>query len=188
MSKLARPAYIDYQTALDGFTKLRKEMNDLLEKKDYETAKTFFNGLKMYAADDESVAMDLLAYYYKTGLKNVVEENYMRYIEWEFLAAAKGNELAIEKLQFLIGYACDAIMENEVYDLIEYKNDIDEYNALYVIGKNLCKVVVREFMKVYPIDLVQKEDDRKPYTKEAFIAIRKMIDDAIPKTIAIMRS
>lgn len=188
MSNLARAPFIEYNRAMDGFTKIRKEMNDLVDNGDLKSAASLFNTLKLYAAGEESIAMDLLAYYYKNGLSGVVKENYMRYMQWEFIAAARGNELAIEKLQFLIGYACDAIMENEFYDLIEYKNDINEYNALYVIGKNLCKVIVRDFMKVFPVDLVKEEDVEKKYTKEDFIALRKMIDEAIPKTIAIMKS
>lgn len=188
MAKVSREAYVEYHQALEGFAKIRKEMNDYVEQGNLTLAKELFDGLKYYAAGEESIAMDLLAYYYKSGIKGVVPENYSRYIQWEVLAASRGNELAIEKLQFLIGFACDAIMDDPEYDLIEYKNDIDDGNALYVIGKNLCKVMVRDFMKAYPVDLAQAEDIESLYTKEEFINFRKMIDDAVPKTIAIMKS
>ena len=188
MGKLAREPYIEYQRALDGFTKVRKEMNDFIASEDFDSARKVLDTVKGYAAAGDAIAMDLLAYFYKSGVKGIIPENYMRYIQWEFLAASYGNELAIEKLQFLTGYACDAIMDNERYDLMEYKNDIDEYNALYVIGKNISKVVVKHFMKIFPIDLVQLEDDEKLYKKEDFINLRKIIDDAIPKTIELMCS
>ena len=179
--------YINYQDALDSFTKIRKEMNGYIESEDYEKASELFKLLKVYAANEETVAMDVLAYYYKTGIKNVVPENYTKYIQWEIVAAARGNEFAIEKIQFLIGYACDLIMDNENYEVIEYKNDIDEYNALYVIGKNLAKVIARN-MKLFPVDLTQEEDIKKPYTQEDFVNLRKIIDDAIPKTIEMMKN
>lgn len=188
MSEISREAYKDYKEALDDFAKIRKEMNDLINKGDLEGAKQTFQALKYYAAGGETVAMDLLAYYYKSGINGVVKENYSRYIEWEVLAAARGNELAIEKLQFLIGYACDEIMEDEEYDLIEYKNDIDESNALYVIGKNLCKIIAREKMKVYPGYLIEKEDEFEPYKKETFINFRKMIDESVERTKQVMKS
>lgn len=179
--------FINYQDALDSFTKIRKEMNGYIENEEYDKATEMFKLLKVYAANEESVAMDVLAYYYKTGIKNVVPENYTKYIQWEIVAAARGNEFAIEKIQFLIGYACDLIMDNENYEVIEYKNDIDEYNALYVIGKNLTKVIARN-MKLFPVDLAQEEDIKKPYTQEDFVNLRKIIDDAIPKTIEIMKN
>ncbi len=188
MSTLSREPFVEYHEALDGFAKIRKEMNDLINAEKLTDAKELFDTLKFYAAGQESVAMDLLAYYYKSGVKGVVPENYSRYIQWEVLAAARGNELAIEKLQFLIGYACDAIMDDEQYDLIEYKNDIDDVNVLYVLGKNLCKVLARDYLKINPLDLAQQEDELKPYTKEDFIVLRKMIDEAIPQTIKIMKS
>lgn len=188
MPRLSREAYVDYSTALEQFAKLRKEMNDYIANEDMQSAKKLFDGLKYYAAGNESVAMDLLAYYYKSGVKGLVAENYKRYIQWEVLAASRGNELAIEKLQFLIGYACDAILDDSEYDLIEYKNDIDDDNALYVIGKNLCKVIARDFMKVYPVELAQEQDEPAPYTKEDFIIIRQMIDEAIPVTLKTMKS
>lgn len=188
MARITRPAYTDYQEALDNFSNIRKEMNDYIANDDVEKIKIMFDGLKYYAANEESVAMDVLAYYYKSGIKGVVPENYLRYIEWEILSASRGNELAIEKLQFLIGYACDTIMEDNEFDLIEYKNDIDDSNVLYVLGKNLCKILAREFLKAFPVDLVQLPDEASPYTQEAFVNLRKMIDEAIPKTIAFLKS
>ena len=103
------------------------------------------------------------------------------------MAAARGNELAIEKLQFLLGYAYTEIMDIEDYETIEYKNDIDDYNVIYVIGKNICKMLVRE-MSIFPTDMAVEEDDYKPYTQEQFVLFRETIDKVIPKTIDFMKS
>lgn len=182
-----RPEFVDYQTAFDTFTTWRKELNECADKMPDSFAQ-MFQVVKFMAASENAIAMDVLAYFYKSGVPDLLPENYMQYIKWEVAAASRGNEFAIEKLQFLIGYACDKIAEDAEYDLIKYKNDIDDYNALYVLGKNLCKVLARDFLKAFPIDMAGEEDVSKPYTKEAFFNLRTMIDGAIDKTIKILKS
>ena len=182
-----RPEYIDYQTAFDTFTTWRKELNDCATKMP-ESFAQMFGAVKFMGANEDSIAMDVVAYFYKSGIPGLLDENYMRYIRWEVAAASRGNQFAIEKLQFLIGYACDMIANCSDYEVIAYKNDIDENNALYVIGKNLCKILARDFLNAFPIDLAGEEDEARPYSKEDFFNLRKMIDDAVEKTIAVMKS
>lgn len=183
MPRQTRPPFVDYQECFDGFTRIRKEMNDLINAEDYSMVKKSFDALKAYAANEETIAMDLLAYYYKSGIENVVPENYQRFIQWEIVAASRGNEFAIEKIQFLIGYACDIIMEHENYDLIEYRNDIDDENVLYVLGKAICKVLVKK-LNLFPVDLIELEDNARPYTQEDFVVFRQVLDDALPEIIS----
>lgn len=182
-----RPEFVDYQEALDTFTEWRKELNTCIDEQP-ESFKEMFSAVKYMAASENTIAMDVLAYYYKTGVPKLLPENYMRYIEWELIAAARGNELAIEKVQFLIGYGCDEIIESEDFEIIKYKNDIDDYNVLYVTGKALSKIIVRDYLKAFPIDLYNAEDDFKPYKQEDFINLRKIIDQAVPKTIEYLKS
>ncbi|MBQ8444185.1 MAG: hypothetical protein IJX25_02405 [Clostridia bacterium] len=187
--RIRRKPFYDYQECFDRFTELRKELNGYLDDEQPKLFLERFEQLKQDALNkSDVVAMDILAYYYKTGAGKVLPENYMRYICWEFVSAARGNEFAIEKLQFLIGYACDNIMDCDDYETIAYKNDIDDYNILYVLGKNICKIMVRDFLEAFPVDLVKLPDDYKPYTKEDFINLRKYIDQAIPKTIDFLKS
>ena len=186
MERIRRRAFVPYKEAFEEFTSLRKKLNDLAEE-DKEKFQELFNDVKIAASRENTVAMDLLAYYYKTGVEGLVEENYSRFIQWELLAAARGNEFAIEKLQFLIGYACDIIIEDESYQTIEYKNDIDDENLLYVLGKAIAKIYVREY-KVFPVDVYELKDEFNPYKQEYFINLRKKIDDIIPKTIEFLKS
>ena len=181
-----RPAFFQYQDALSQFTKYRKQLNDYIENNPIKFQE-LFSKLKENAGKDYVVAMDVLAYYYKTGVQNLLPENYDSYLKWEIVASAKGNELAIEKLQFLLGYAYTKIMEDEDYETIAYKNDIDQYNAVYVIGKAICKMLARE-LKLFPIDMAKEIDIRKPYSQEAFIIFRKNVDNIIPKTIHFLKS
>lgn len=187
MARVKRLPFTPYQEALDGFTAERKKLNDLIAKKPEEFLASF-QRLKDEAKEGNVIAMDVLAYYYKSGVKNLLPENYMRYITWEFVSAGRGNELAIEKLQFLIGYACDAIIECEEYRLIAYKNDIDDYNILYVLGKAIAKIIVKDFLKAYPVDLVELKDDYAPFKQDAYVTLRRYIDESIPKTIAFLKS
>ncbi len=186
MERIRRRAFVPYKEALDTFMSMRKEINDSREKGDSEFLKKFEN-LKERAANEDAVAMDLLAYYYKSGVPGLLPENYMRYVTWEIVAAARGNEFAIEKLQFLINLACEKIITSDDYETIKYKNDIDEYNALYVVGKNLCKVLVKDFLKAYPVNLVELEDDYQPYEQKHFVTLRRYIEEAVPKTIVFMK-
>ena len=185
--RIRRKPFTYYDEAFDGFTEIRKEMNNYAERSPEEFLEKF-EQLKDKALHEDVIAMDVLAYYYKTGVPNILPENYMRYVYWEFIAAARGNTFAIEKLQFLIGQACDAIYENDDYKTIAYKNDIDEYNILYVLGKNICKILVKDFFKAFPVDLVKLKDDFKPYRREDFFVLKQQIDEAIPKTIDFLKS
>lgn len=183
---MAREKFVPYKEALDGFADLRKELNKAIEKNDKSRFDELFSSLKVYSANENAIAMDVLAYYYKTGVPDMLPENYMRYICWELLACSRGNQFAIEKIQFLVGYACEMIMNDPQYDLIEYKNDI-ENDDLYVIGKALAKILTRDYLQVFPIDLYQMRDIYQPYTQEAFVNLRKVIDYAAQDTLNYLK-
>jgi hypothetical protein len=183
----SRPVFVPYQDALEGFTNIRKEMNGYVADGEIDKAKEMFSLLKVYAANEHAVSMDVLAYYYKSGIEKVVPENYNRYLEWELLAAARGNEFAIEKLQFIIGFACEQIMESDDYREIAYKNDINEENALYILGKNICKVIVKKHLHLFPSDLATASDIEEKYSQEDNISFRKLIEKALPDVIAAMK-
>ena len=118
---------------------------------------------------------------------DLLGENYDRFMSWEILAAARGNEFAIEKLQFLFNTAFDAILNDENYDEICYKNDIDDTNELYKLGKNICKMLVRE-LSLFPVDLAGAKDETVKYTQERFIYYRKKIDEIVEPTIKFLLS
>ena len=187
MARVRRRPYVPYQEAFENFTNLRKELNELISKDEYEFLEKF-EEIKLKARDEDTVAMDVLAYYYKSGVAGVLDENYNRYIAWETVAAARGNEFAIEKLQFLIGFGCDLIMTCDDYETIKYKNDIDDNNALYVLGKHICKILVKDFLKAFPVDLVELEDDYQPYEQKYFTTLRRYIEEAVPLTISYLKS
>ena len=187
MARVKYKPFVYYEEAMAGFAEARKILNECKEK----GARAFLTEFQKYkeaAKNEDAIAMDVLAYYYKTGAGNFLPENYNRYITWELVAAGRGNTFAIEKLQFLIGYACDQIIDCDDFETIKYKNDIDQYNLLYVLGKAVCKIVVRNFLKAYPVDLVELEDTYSPYEQKDFVTLRRYIDEAIPLTINFLKS
>ena len=49
-------------------------------------------------------------------------------------------------------------------------------------------MLVREFLKAYPVDLVQLEDTYEPFEQKYFVTLRRYIDEAVPKAIALLKS
>ena len=162
-------------------------MNEIISSEDYDEFEKQLKFFKLRAGQGNPIYMDLLAYYYKTGVNDLLGENYDRYMSWEILAASRGNEFAIEKLQFLFNTAFDTILSDEKYDEICYKNDIDDTNELYKLGKNICKMLVRE-LSLFPVDLAGAKDETVKYTQEKFIYYRKKIDEIVEPTIKFLLS
>ena len=186
MERVRRRPFVPYKEAFEEFTRLRKEINDIVEEQP-EKFEEYFKALKIAAAKENTVAMDLLAYYYKSGIEGLVPENYQRYIQWEMVSAGRGNEFAIQKLQFLISYACEKIVKDEEFGLIAYKNDINQDNILFVLGKAIAKIYVKNYC-IFPVDLFELNDDYLPYKQEYFVNLRQNIDNIIPKVIAFLKS
>lgn len=181
---LKRPEFIYYEDALEGFTSARKKLNELIENNPAKFKAAFLE-YKKAAGSGDPIAMDIIAYYYKSGVQGLLGENYQKYLSWEILAGARGNELAIEKLQFLFTYAYEQILDSDKYEDIEYKNDIDEYNVIYVIGKAICKILVRQ-MEIFPTDMAKEEDEEAPFNQDIFNRFRRTVDQSIPKIIDFM--
>ena len=186
MSRFYRPPFLDYQEALDKFTALRAQLNKYIEEQPQKFLASF-QEVKEQASKDDTVAMDILAYYYKSGVPGLLPENYEYYLQWEIVSAAKGNELAIEKLQFLLGFAISSITQSEQYQTIVYKNEIADYDTIYVLGKAICKMLAKEH-SYFPIDMAKRPDVEKKFTQEAFIIFRKQVDEILPKTIDFLIS
>src|SRR5699024_2717212 len=115
-------------------------------------------GIKNDAKAGDAVAQDVLAYFYKDGIEYNLREDYRKYLFWEFLAGANGNEFAIEKLQFFFSYAYDTIVDNEDFGYIKYLNDIDEFNYIGIIGQYICDELVSAF-NIDEKSLADEEDN-----------------------------
>ena len=174
-----RPKVIEYQEAFDRFVEERKIINNSLEKGNVQQA---FENLKRKAIQNDAVAMDVIAYYYKSGITNFLKEDYQRFYFWELLACSKGNNFAIEKMQFIFNNTYEEIFDDENFDEIIYKNDITEENVIYVLGKEIAKVMVRKY-KIYAEMLSTKQENGNPFSNEMLLQFKKDLENALPDII-----
>ena len=137
-----RPKVIEYQEAFDRFVAERKIVNKAIEN---GTIADVFSQLIEKSIHNDAVAMDVLAYYYKSGITNFLPENYKKYLHYELLACAKGNNFAIDKMQFLFTNTYDRILEDDDLEVIAYLNDLTEENYTFVLGKEIAKTMVKKY-------------------------------------------
>lgn len=177
--------FYDRSKAFQEFKKMRGNLNDALANMRGADFKILFKKYKQQAVQGDVVAQDVIAYFYRDGAGRFVYEDYEKYMQWEILAAANGNKFAIDKLQFFLGYAYDIIVEHKDFGKMKYKNEIDEYNYIFIIGQKICEQLVED-LKIDAAALVESEDRFKPYRPEYFRDLRKAVDTALPTVIEKM--
>lgn len=169
--------------AYNGFIELRKALNEMLEdprrSDNFDEAWAEVGALAM---EGNPIAQDIVSYYYKNGIPNHLPENYDLYMKWSILAAANGNEFAIEKLQFFLNYAFQELITEENLEKILERNEIDESNYLYIIGNLLCEGLVDE-MHINAKDLVEERNQVIKYTPERLRVFKRELEKAIPKIL-----
>lgn len=169
--------------AFSKFIEWRKKINAASENRS-EFDSLFGEAVKK-AGKGDAVMQDVVAYYYKSGVDRMLNENYKKYLDFEILSGAQGNEFAIEKLQFFLGYAYDQIVAHEDFPKIKYFNGIDEYNYISIIGQRICAALV-EKLGLNSETLAKTTDDYDPYAPEYFRDYRKAVDEVIPQVIKDM--
>ncbi len=174
-----RPKVIAYQEAFDRFVAERKTINTAIDK---GTVASAFNQLIDKSMHQDAVAMDVLAYYYKSGITNFLPENYTKYLHYELLACAKGNNFAIDKMQFLFTNVYNQILDSEDLDVIVYLNDVTEDNFAFIFGKEIAKVMVKKY-SINAEDLANQPNEKVPFKNEMLIEFKKDLQDATPEII-----
>ena len=173
--------------AFKGFTELRKVVNEIIEngksKKKFEDA---FDEIGTLAMEGNPIAQDVMSYYYKNGVKGLLKPNYDLYMKWSILAAANGNEFAIEKLQFFLNYAFTEIAETDDLEKIIENNDVDEKNYVYVFGNVICEGLVDE-LGITAQKLVEEDNDEEVlYTPEKLRVYRRAMEKVLPKVLEFL--
>ena len=176
--------FIRRKDAYNSFKELRKILNGSNAspenwKKSFSEMFAEVGGLAM---ENNCIAQDVLSYYYKDGVKGALEENYDQYMQWEILAAANGNEFAIEKLQFFLNFAMQEIIDNEKLDQILAINGINQDNYMYILGNLLCEGVVDE-LGISPKKLVSSQTKKQEYSLERMRIYRSALERALPKVL-----
>lgn len=184
MPKVEQQYFVKKKDAYDGFTKLRSVLNDCLENPE-KYKKSFidmFTEVGSLAMEGNCIAQDVMSYYYKNGVPGAVPENYDLYMQWAILAAANGNEFAIEKLQFFLNYAFDSIADNPNLPDILARNNIDEENYVFVLGNLLCEGLVDD-LQITTKKLVDAQNKESKYAPDKLRDYRRALDRALPKVL-----
>lgn len=179
--------FIKRKDAYNSFKELRKILNgSITSPKDWRKSfKDMFDEVGVLAMENNCVAQDVMAYYYKDGVQDLLEENYDKYLQWEILAGANGNEFAIEKLQFFLNYAMQEIVDSDKLEKILMLNGIDDQNYIYILGNLLCEGLVDE-LGIEPKKLVESPDDKVEYSLERQRTYRRALDHCLPRVLEFL--
>lgn len=109
-------------------------------------------------------------------------ENYKKYLYYELLACAKGNNFAIDKMQFLFTNTYDRILDDDDLEVIAYLNDLTEENYAFVLGKEIAKFMVKKY-QINAEDLAKEPNEAVPFKNEFLIEFRKDLDDSTEEII-----
>lgn len=128
--------------ALREKTQKRVRKASVLERED--VAIDAFSDICLEAAKNDPIAQDYLAYIFKKGFFDVVPVNYEKYMQWQILAAANGNQFAIDKLMLFLNFAITEIVSAEDIVYIIKRNNLTEENYPYVLGRLICEAIADE--------------------------------------------
>lgn len=181
--------FIKRKDAYNSFKELRKILNGSISSPQEwkKTFKEMFDEVGGLAMENNSIAQDVLSYYYKDGVEGQLEENYDQYMQWAILAGANGNEFAIEKLQFFLNSAVQDIVDSDQLAKILMVNGIDEQNYIYILGNLLCEGIVDE-LKLEPKKLVDAPQVKTEYSLERQRVYRRALDACLPKVMEYLLS
>ncbi len=177
--------FIPKAVALKQFQKWRKDINAAAEKSRAEFQEVFSKALEK-AGKGDAIMLDVVGYFYSRGIDDMLQEDYLKYMYYEFLAAAKGNIFAIEKLQFFLEYTYEQIIEDKAYDQIALIKQISEYNYVAIIGQAICEAIVDK-LDLDAEALSKARDAHAPYKSETFRDLRKTVDSIVPAAIEILK-
>lgn len=114
------------------------------------------------AAGGDPIAQDLLAQWFRNG-NQIIPENIEMSYKWLFLAGANGNKFSLDRLKLHFGYSFDQIIALEDFGELAYKNDINENNYQYVLGKLLCDAVIDD-MQINALELAKQKPTYLPFS------------------------
>lgn len=173
------------------FMALRAKTQRIINKADIdareETAIDAFNDICLDASKNDPIAQDYLAYIFKKGLRGIIPENYEKYMQWQVLAGANGNQYSIDKLSLFLNFALNEILMAEDVEYLIRRNNLTQSNYQYVLGRLLCEGIADELRldaeTLVKQPIVHKEFD--PAVMRAFDRARNFV---IPKVLKFLRN
>ena len=181
---------LDLVTAKAEFIKLRNHMEKIAKDTPYdildEAYGEAFGEIYTNATLGDIVAQDYLGYIFKRGREGLVPENIDLSMKWLILAAANGNPLSVDRLSIYLNYAYDEIIFQPDIGNIKYRNNFDEFNYTYIIGKLLCEAIVDE-LNITALDIIKEIPDTLEFTPARMGRYDRARDKAIPVVLNYLR-
>lgn len=146
-----------------------------------------YNDVCLNAVKNDVVAQDFLSYIFKKGFENVIRVNYEKSMQWQILAGANGNQFAIDKLSIFLNYALTEIMNADDFGYILARNELNDSNLMYIIGKLICEAIIDE-LQISPEKLVKAELRHMEFNSKVMRVFDNSRNFAIPKVLKFLRS
>lgn len=175
----------------EAFVALRnKTLRTLKKTPDHqkeEVAIDVFNDICLDASKNDPIAQDYLAYIFKKGFFDVVPINYERFMQWQILAGASGNQFAIDKLALFLNFAFGKILVVDDIDFLIKRNNLTESNYEYVIGRLLCEAIADE-LRLDPETLVKQPLEHMEFDPKIMRVFDRARAFVIPKVLKFLRN
>jgi len=173
------------------FIKLRKAILREIERADASKREEIiidnYNDICLKAVSHDPIAQDLLAYIFKKGFGNIIPVNYEKYMQWEILAAGNGNNFAIDKLSLFLSVALNEIMFAEDFGYILVRNELNNQNYNYIVGKLICEAIADE-LRLDPEKLIKDELRHREFEAKIMRVFDRARKFAIPKVLKFLRN
>lgn len=183
-NKLDYKDFTPRDKAYKGFLEYRRQ---IIEHADNGEFNDSFLDVAAKAIDGDCIAQDCIAYFFGRGFDDF-KPNYEYYMSWEVLAAANGNEFAIEKLQFFLDVGLNTIIyDNEILKTAMLKKNLNKDNAIVVISNLICEGIVDE-LGLDPKNLTDVTKQGESYSARVYNRFVKAMEKSVPRVIEFLVS
>lgn len=146
-----------------------------------------FNDICLEASKNNPIAQDYLAYIFKKGFYDVVPVNYEKFMQWQILAAANGNQYSIDKLALFLNYAFNEIVIAEDIEYLAKRNNLTPQNFQYVIGRLLCEAIADE-LRLDAEELIKAPLTHQEFNPKVMRTFDRARNFIIPKILKFLRN
>ncbi|MDD2445499.1 MAG: hypothetical protein PHX09_01665 [Clostridia bacterium] len=173
------------------FMALRSKINKTIQKASYENKEEVvidcYNDVCLDAAKNDPIAQDYLSYIFKKGLESVIPVNFDKSMKWQILAAANGNQFAIDKLALFLSHALNEIMMANDIGYIIARNELSEQNFNYIVGRLVCEAIADE-LQLNAERMIKEGLSHIEFNPKLMLSFNRARSFAIPKVLKFLRS
>ena len=179
--------YKDFTLKDEAYAKFLQYRKQIIDNADNGEFNDAFLEVSARAIDGDCVAQDCIAYFFKRGFDDF-KPNYEYYMSWEVLAAANGNEFAIEKLQFFLDVAVNTIIyDRQILKTAMLRKNINKTNAISVISNLICEGIVDE-LKLDPKDFTDISKQGEAYSAAVNRKFVAAMENCLPRVVEFLVS